>query len=252
MAGHLALDVVKAGLVVALPEVDVSGVGGVGVTGGVQMGLFLGGVLAPAPAVQHAAGGLCHAPPGGGVQQEALPRDGAGHQLPTPSFPGRTPARPSPAGPADPPSAYRRRSCQGADRTDDVKAVIQAAVQSLVDLGEAGFQRRAGGLLLDVGEEIVHAACRRGLLVGRRLLCRPVGGALGEEAGGLVPVMAEGLVEILAVGHRGTAAEPRKFRRQCGGPRLPLPDRCPSAKGWGRAWAGFAGGRRLFPGCRSR
>ena len=33
--------------------------------------------------------------------------------------------------------------------------------------------------------------------------------------------MAEGFVEILAVGHGGTAVEPRKFRRQRGGPRLP-------------------------------
>ena len=33
--------------------------------------------------------------------------------------------------------------------------------------------------------------------------------------------MAEGFVEILAVGHGGTAVEPRKFRRQCRGPRLP-------------------------------
>ena len=35
-------------------------------------------------------------------------------------------------------------------------------------------------------------------------------------------------------------------------PTSPLPDRCPSAGGWGRVWAGFAGGRRLSPGCRSR
>lgn len=33
--------------------------------------------------------------------------------------------------------------------------------------------------------------------------------------------MAEGFVEILAVGHRGTAVEPREFRRQRRGPRLP-------------------------------
>ena len=33
--------------------------------------------------------------------------------------------------------------------------------------------------------------------------------------------MAEGFVEILAVGHGGTAVEPRKFRRQRRGPRLP-------------------------------
>ena len=44
---------------------------------------------------------------------------------------------------------------------------------------------------------------------------------MGEEAGGLVPVVAEGFVEILAVGHRRTAVEPRKFRRQRRGPRLP-------------------------------
>ena len=33
--------------------------------------------------------------------------------------------------------------------------------------------------------------------------------------------MAEGFVEILAVGHGRTAVEPRKFRRQRRGPRLP-------------------------------
>ena len=33
--------------------------------------------------------------------------------------------------------------------------------------------------------------------------------------------MAEGFVEILAVRHGGTAVEPRKFRRQRRGPRLP-------------------------------
>ena len=33
--------------------------------------------------------------------------------------------------------------------------------------------------------------------------------------------MAEGFVEILAVGHGGTAVEPRKFRRQRCGPCLP-------------------------------
>ena len=33
--------------------------------------------------------------------------------------------------------------------------------------------------------------------------------------------MAEGFVEILTVGHGRTAVEPRKFRRQRSGPRLP-------------------------------
>ena len=33
--------------------------------------------------------------------------------------------------------------------------------------------------------------------------------------------MAKGFVEILAVGHGGTAVEPREFRRQRCGPRLP-------------------------------
>ena len=221
VAGHLALDVVKAGLVVALPEVDVSGVGGVGVPGGVQMGLFLGGVLAPPSAVQHAASGLGHAPPDGGVQQEALPGDGAGHQLPRHHFQGEHQHVSPLLGQLVSHLHTEGGLAQGTDRADDVQAVVQAAVQGLVDLGEAGFQRRAGGLLLDVGEKVLHPACRRGLLVGGRLLCRPVGGTLGEEAGGLVPVMAEGFVEILAVGHGGTAVEPRKFRRQRRGPRLP-------------------------------
>ena len=185
------------------------------------MGLFLGGVLVPAPAVQHAASGLGHAPPGGGVQQEALPGDGAGHQLPRHHFKGEHQHVPPLLGQLVRHLHTESGLAEGTDRTDDVKAVVQAAVQSLVDLGEAGFQRRADGLLLDVGEEVLHSPCRRGLLVGGRLAGRPVGGALGEEAGGLVPVMAEGFVEILAVGHGGTAVEPRKFRRQRRGPRLP-------------------------------
>ena len=221
VAGHLALDVVKAGLVVALPEVDVSGVGGVGVPGGVQMGLFLGGVLAPAPSVQHTASSLGHAPPGRGVQQKALPGDGAGHQLPRHHFKGEHQHVPPLLGQLVGHLHTEGGFAQRTDRADDVKAVIQAAVQGLVDLGKAGFQGRAGGLLLDVGEEILHPASRRGLLVGGRLAGRPVGGAPGKKAGGLVPVMAEGLVEILAVGHGGTAVEPRKFRRQRRGPRLP-------------------------------
>ena len=214
VAGHLALDVVEAGLVVALPEVDVSGVGGIGIPGGVQVGLFLGGVLAPAPAVQHAASGLGHAPPGGGIQQEALPGDGAGHQLPRHHFKGEHQHVPPLLGQLVRHLHTKGGLAERTDRADDVKAVVQAAVQGLVDLGEAGFQGRAGGLLPDVGEEILHPACRRGLLVGGRLAGRPVGGALGKEAGGLVPVMAEGFVEILAIGHGGTAVEPRKFRRQ--------------------------------------
>ena len=232
---------------VALPEIDVSGVGGVSVPGGVQVGLFLGGVLAPAPAVQHAASGLGHAPPGGGIQQEALPGDGAGHQLPRHHFKGEHQHVPPLLGQLVGHLHTESGFAQRTDRADDVKAVVQAAVQSLVDLGEAGFQRRAGGLLPDVGEEIVHAACRRGLLVGGRLLCRPVGGALGEEAGGLVPVMAEGFVEILAVGHGGTAVEPRKFCRQCGGPRLPCRIAVRQQKDGGGLGQGSQEGGGFFP-----
>ena len=198
-----------------------SGVGGVGVPGGVQVGLFLGGVLAPPSAVQHAASGLGHAPPGGGVQQEALPGDGAGHQLPRHHFQGEHQHVPPLLGQLVGHLHTESGLAERTDRADDVQAVVQAAVQGLVDLGKAGFQGWAGGLLLDVSKEILHAASRRGLLVGGRLAGRPVGGALGEEAGGLVPVMAEGFVEILAVGHGGTAVEPRKFRRQRRGPRLP-------------------------------
>ena len=59
--------------------------------------------------------------------------------------------------------------------------------------------------------------------------------------------MAEGFVEILAVGHRGTAVEPRKFRRQRRGPRLPCRIAVRQQKDGGGLGQGTQEGGGLLP-----
>ena len=184
------------------------------------MGLFLGGVVDPALAVQHPTGRLGHAPPGTGVQLEALPGDGPGHQLPGHHFQGENEDIPSLHGQLVRHLHAEGRLAQGTHRADDVQSVIQAAVQGLIQLLKAGPEGRAGGLFFNVGQKGVHLSGRRGLGVRRRLACRPIGHALGEKPGGPFPVGAEVLVQIFAHRHRGTAVQPGELIGQRLGPGI--------------------------------
>ena len=59
--------------------------------------------------------------------------------------------------------------------------------------------------------------------------------------------MAEGFVEILAVGHGGTAVEPREFRRQRSGPHLPCRVAVRQQEDGGGLGQGTQEGRGLLP-----
>ena len=223
VARDLGAEEVERGLVVALTEPEVLGVGAVALFCFGKVRDLGGRIVGVALAVEHPAHRLGERFSGGGVGKEGLAADGARHQLEGGHLEGEN---------EDIPPLLRELIrelhtkgglAEGRDGAENIKAVVESAVERAVERGKARRKRRARRLLGDVGVERVHLTARGERIVGRRQVRQAVGAALGEKVGGFARVGAEQLVEVLALGQRRAAVEPRKLVRERGGPLLPCP-----------------------------
>ena len=218
VARDLGADKVKGGLVVALAEPEVLGVGAVAGFRFREVRDLCGRIVGVALAVEYAAHGFGEGFFRGGVSEERLAADGARHQLEGGHFEGEN---------EDVPPLLRELVrelhtkgglAERGDGAEDIEAVVEAAVERAVERGKARGERGARGLLGDVGVERVHLRAGGEGVVGGGQVRKAVGQAAGKEIGGLARVGAEQLVEVLALGQRRTAVEPRKFVREGGRP----------------------------------
>ena len=165
---------------VSLPKPQVVAVGGVGVLGGRQMGLFLGGVEAVAPSVQDAPDSFGQSPAPGGVREEALPGDGSGHQLEGRHLQGEHQHVPPLPGQGIRHLHAKGGLTQGADGAQHIEPIVKTAVQSLIQGGKARRKGRALGLTDNVGVQRIHlSGCAEGFV--RRGHVRQAGIRLGPQ-----------------------------------------------------------------------
>ena len=218
VARDLGADKVKGGLVVALTEPEVPGVGAVALFCFGKVRDLGGRIVGVALAVEHPAHRLGEGFSGGGVGEEGLAADGAGHELKGGHLEGEN---------EDIPPLLRELIrelhtkgglAEGRNRTENIEAVVEAAVERAVERGKARGERRARRLRGNVGVERVHLTARGERVVGGGQVREAVGAALGEEIGGLARVGAEQLVEVLALGQRRAAVKPWELIREGGRP----------------------------------
>ena len=171
-----------------------------------------------APAVEHPAHGFGEGFFRGGVGEERLTAHGARHQLKGSHFEGED---------EDVPPLLRELVrelhtkgglAEGGNGAEDVEAVVQSAIERAVKRGKARRKRGARGLLGDVRVERVHLRAGGEGVVGGGQVRKAVGQAAGKEIGGFARVGAEQFVEVLALGQRRAAVEPREFIGEGRGP----------------------------------
>lgn len=218
VARDLGAEEVERGLVVALTEPEVPGVGAVALFCFGKVRDLGGRIVGVALAIEHPAHRLGEGFSGGGVGEEGLTADGAGHQLKGGHLEGENEDIPPLLGELVRELHTKGSLAEGGNRAENIEAVVEAAVERAVERGKARGERRARRLCGNVGVERVHLTARGEGVVGRRQVRQAVGAALGEEIGGFARVGAEQLVEILALGQRRAAVEPREFVREGGRP----------------------------------
>ena len=114
------------------------------------MGYFPLRVIPAAFSVQHPPDGLCVPPAPGVIQLEGLPGDRAGHQFIGGHLQRKDQYVPPLFGQLIRQLHTKRGLSQRADGSQHIETVIEASVQRTVQLGKAGFQCGAGGLILDI------------------------------------------------------------------------------------------------------
>ena len=218
VARDLGADKVKGGLVVALAEPEVLGVGAVAGFRFREVRDLCGRIVGVAPAVEYAADRLGEGFFRGGVGEEGLAAHGARHQFEGGHFEGED---------EDVPPLLRELVrelhtkgglAEGGNGAEDVETVVQSAIERAVKRGKARRKRGARGLLGDVRVERVHLRAGGEGVVGGGQVRKAVGQAAGKEIGGFARVGAEQLVEVLALGQRRAAVEPREFIGEGRGP----------------------------------
>ena len=218
MPRDLGAEEVERGLVVALAEPEVLGVGAVAGFRFREVCDLCGRIVGVAPAVEYAAHGFGEGFFRGGVGEEGLTADGAGHELKGGHLEGKNED-------ISPLLCELIRElhakgglAEGRDGAENIEAVVEAAVERAVERGKARGERGARRLRGNVGIERVHLTARGERIVGGGQVREAIGKAAGEEIGGFARVGAEQLVEVLALGLRRAAVEPGEFIGEGGRP----------------------------------
>ena len=218
VAHDLGAEEVERGLVVALTEPEVLGVGAVALFCFGKVRDLGGRIVGVALAIEHPAHRLGEGFFRGGVSEEGLTADGACHQLKGGHLEGEN---------EDIPPLLRELVrelhtkgglAEGRNGAENIEAVVEAAVERAVERGKARGERGSRRLRGNVGVERVHLTARGERIVSGGQVRETVGKAAAEEIGGFARVGAEQLVEILALGQRRAAVEPREFIGEGRGP----------------------------------